>query len=38
MPKLEKSPILKDVVQKGSIFKDAATGKDRFSFEMKLEK
>jgi Tfp pilus assembly protein PilN len=38
MPKLEKSPILKDVVQKGSIFKDAATGRDRFSFEMKLEK
>jgi Tfp pilus assembly protein PilN len=38
MPKLEKSPLLKDVVQKGSIFKDAATGKDRFSFEMKLEK
>jgi Tfp pilus assembly protein PilN len=38
MPKLEKSPILKDVVQKGSIFKDAASGKDRFSFEMKLEK
>jgi Tfp pilus assembly protein PilN len=38
MPKLEKSGILKDVVQKGSIFKDAATGKDRFSFEMKLEK
>jgi Tfp pilus assembly protein PilN len=38
MPKLEKSPILKDVVQKGGVFKDAATGKDRFSFEMKLEK
>ncbi|MBN1571091.1 MAG: PilN domain-containing protein [Acidobacteria bacterium] len=36
--KLEKSPFLKDVVQKGSIFKDAASGKDRFSFEMKLEK
>jgi Tfp pilus assembly protein PilN len=38
MPKLEKSPILKDVVQKGGVFKDAGTGKDRFSFEMKLEK
>jgi Tfp pilus assembly protein PilN len=38
MPRLEKSPLLKDVVQKGSIIKDAATGKDRFSFEMKLEK
>ncbi len=38
VPKLEKSPILKEVQQKGSIFKDAATGKDRFSFEMKLEK
>jgi Tfp pilus assembly protein PilN len=38
MPKLEKSPLLKDVVQRGSILRDAQTGKDRFSFEMKLEK
>jgi hypothetical protein len=38
MPKLEKSPLLKDIVQKGSILRDAQTGKDRFSLEMKLEK
>jgi general secretion pathway protein L len=38
MPKLEKSPILKDVIQRGTIIKDNPTGKDRFSFEMKLEK
>ncbi len=35
---LEKSPLLKDVSQKGGIFKDAQTGKDRFSFEAKLER
>ena len=38
MPKLEKSPLLKDVVQRGSILRDNQTGKDRFSFEMKVEK
>jgi Tfp pilus assembly protein PilN len=38
IPNLEKSPILKDVVQKGPIFKDPQTGKDRFSFEAKLER
>ena len=38
MPKLEKSPLLKDVVQRGSILPDSQTGKDRFSFEMKVEK
>jgi Tfp pilus assembly protein PilN len=38
VPRLEKSPLFKDVVQKGPIFKDAQTGKDRFSFEMKLER
>jgi Tfp pilus assembly protein PilN len=38
MPKLEKSPLFKDVVQRGSILRDNQTGKDRFSFEMKLEK
>ncbi len=38
MPALEKSPLLKDVVQKGSILRDNQTGKDRFSLEMKLEK
>jgi Tfp pilus assembly protein PilN len=38
MPKLEKSPLLKDVVQRGSINKEVQSGKDRFSFEMKLER
>jgi hypothetical protein len=38
VPKLEKSPLLKDVVPRGSILRDFQTGKDRFSFEMKLEK
>jgi Tfp pilus assembly protein PilN len=38
MPKLEKSPLLKDVVQRGSINKETQSGKDRFSFEMKLER
>jgi Tfp pilus assembly protein PilN len=36
--KLDKSPILKDVVQKGIISKDSSSGKDRFNFEAKLEK
>jgi general secretion pathway protein L len=36
--KLEKSPLIKDVVQKGIISKDALTGKDRFTFEAKEEK
>ena len=38
VPKLEKSPVLKDVIQRGSIFKDQQTGKDRFSYEAKLER
>jgi len=38
VPKLEKSPLFKEVVQRGQIFKDAQTGKDRFIFEMKLER
>jgi Tfp pilus assembly protein PilN len=36
--KLDKSPLLKDVVQKGTISKDSMSGKDRFTFEAKLEK
>ena len=36
--KLEKSPLLKDVVQKGIISKDSMTGKDHFTFEAKEEK
>jgi hypothetical protein len=38
IPKLEKSPLLKDVVVKGSIYNDASVGKERFTFEAKLEK
>jgi len=38
MPRLERSSLFKDVVQRGSILRDAQRGKDRFSFEMKLEK
>jgi Tfp pilus assembly protein PilN len=38
IPRLERSPLLKDVVQKGTIFKDSQTGKDKFSFEAKLER
>jgi Tfp pilus assembly protein PilN len=36
--KLEKSSLLKDVVPKGPVFKNAATGKYQFNFEMKLER
>jgi len=38
IPLLEKSPLLKDVVQKGVIVKDQTTGRDRFTFEARLEK
>ena len=38
IPQLEKSPYLKDVVQKGNIYKDPQTGKERFSFEAKVER
>ena len=38
LPKLEKSPLLKDVVAKGNIYKDAQTGKEVFSFDAKLER
>jgi Tfp pilus assembly protein PilN len=38
VPKLERSPLLKDVAAKGSIFRDAAVGKERFTFEARLEK
>jgi Tfp pilus assembly protein PilN len=36
--KLEKSPLLKDVIQRGSTYKNAQNGKDNFNFEMKLER
>jgi Tfp pilus assembly protein PilN len=38
IPQLEKSPLLKDVVQRGSITKNQTTGRDLFTFEAKLEK
>jgi len=38
IPKLEKSPLLKDVVAKGVIYKDASVGKERFTFEARLER
>ena len=38
IPWLEKSPLLKDVVQRGAISRDPATGRDRFTFEARLEK
>ncbi len=37
IPKLEKSVLLMNVVQRGTIFKDAQTGKDRFTFEARCE-
>ena len=38
IPQLDKSPFLKEVVQKGNIYKDPQTGKERFSFDAKLER
>jgi Tfp pilus assembly protein PilN len=38
IPLLENSALLKDVVQRGTIFKDTQTGKDRFNIEAKLER
>jgi len=38
IPKLEKSPLLRDVNQRGTIFKDNLTGKDNFTIDAKLEK
>jgi Tfp pilus assembly protein PilN len=36
--KLEKSSLLKEVTPRGSIYKAPQTGKDQFTFEMKLER
>jgi Tfp pilus assembly protein PilN len=36
--KLERSPVLMNVVPQGTVFKDQQTGKDRFTFQMKLER
>jgi general secretion pathway protein L len=38
IPKLEKSALLQNVIQRGTVFKDAQTGKDRFNFEARLER
>jgi len=38
IPALEKSPLLAGVVQRGTIFKDPQSGKDRFQFEAKCER
>ena len=38
IPKIERSPLMKQVQQRGVIFKDAQTGKDRFNFEAKVER
>jgi Tfp pilus assembly protein PilN len=38
LPKLDRSPFLKEMGQRGTIFRDAQTGKDRFTFEGKLER
>jgi Tfp pilus assembly protein PilN len=37
IPLLERSPLLRDVAQKGTIYRDTQTGRDRFTFEAKLE-
>jgi Tfp pilus assembly PilM family ATPase/Tfp pilus assembly protein PilN len=36
--KLERSPVLMNVAPQGTVFRDQQTGKDRFSFVMKLER
>jgi Tfp pilus assembly protein PilN len=38
LAKLERSPLLKNVQQRGEVFRDVQTGKDRFTFEAKCEK
>ncbi len=38
IPKLEQSPLLKDVATTGTIFKNQQTGKDNFQFTAKCEK
>ena len=38
IPKLERSPLLKNVQQRGTTFKDAQTGKERFTYEAKCER
>jgi len=38
LPRLEASPLLVDVEQRGTIFKDNKTGKDRFTFNLRCER
>ena len=38
IPKLEKSPYLRDVTVTGAVFKNVQTGKDRFNFSAKCER
>lgn len=38
LPKLEKSPLLKNVVSKGAVYRDNQTGKEVVTFEAKLER
>jgi len=38
IPKLESSPFLKDVTQRGQVFKDAQSGKDHFTIAAKRER
>ncbi len=38
IPKLEASPLLKEVQQRGQVYRDQGLGKDRFTFAAKLER
>ena len=38
IPKLERSPLLKSVQQRGTTYKDVQTGKERFTYEAKCER
>lgn len=38
IPALERSPLIANVVQRGTTYKDPNTGKDRFNFEAKCER
>jgi Tfp pilus assembly protein PilN len=38
IPKLEKSPLLKEVSARGTIYKNQQTGKEQFTFDAKLER
>ena len=38
LPRLEESPLLVDVEQRGTMFKDQRSGKDRFTFNLRCER